>query len=50
MTTSIFNKKLNRIDHTIPLFSPRSTYNLIRQNDENLLSDLTLNFDPFTIK
>lgn len=30
--SSIFNKKLNRIDHTLPLFSPRSTYNLIRQN------------------
>ena len=42
-------KKLNKLDHTVPIYSPRTTYKLVLQNDENLLADLTLNFDPFTI-
>lgn len=42
-------KKLTKLDHTIPIYSPRTTYKNIRHNDENLLADLTLNFDPFTI-
>ncbi|KAL4503262.1 hypothetical protein ABPG72_000868 [Tetrahymena utriculariae] len=46
---SILSKKLNKLDHTIPIYSPRTTYKNIRQNDEHLLADLTLNFDPFTI-
>ena len=43
------NKKLNKLDHTIPIYSPRTSYKNIRLNDDNLLADLTLNFDPFTI-
>lgn len=43
------SKKLNKLDHTVPIYSPRTTYKFILQNDENLLADLTLNFDPFTI-
>lgn len=39
-------KKLNKLDHTIPIYSPRTTLKNIKLNDENLLSDLTLNFDP----
>jgi hypothetical protein len=46
---SILSKKLNKLDHTIPIYSPRTTYKNIRSNDEHLLADLTLNFDPFTI-
>lgn len=42
-------KKLSKLDHVVPLYSPRTTYKQILQNDENLLADLTLNFDPFTI-
>jgi len=33
----------------VPIYSPRTAYSNIRQNDDLLLSDLTLNFDPFTI-
>lgn len=32
------------------LFSPRTSYSLEVQNQENLFNDLTLNFDPITIK
>lgn len=49
MSNSQNLKKLNKLDHTIPIYSPRTTYKNIRQNDDNLLADLTLNFDPFTI-
>ncbi|CAD8133059.1 unnamed protein product [Paramecium octaurelia] len=47
MTTQI--KKLSKLDHTVPIYSPRSTYKQILHTDETLLADLTLNFDPFTI-
>ena len=43
------NKRLNKLDHTIPIYSPRTTYKNVRANDDALLADLTLNFDPFTI-
>ncbi len=39
----------NRLELTSPIYSPRSSYNNILKNDQQLLSDLTLNFDPFTI-
>lgn len=35
---------------SLPIYTPRTSFNLIRENDEYLLNDLTLNFDPFTIK
>ncbi|CAD8044697.1 unnamed protein product [Paramecium primaurelia] len=47
MTTQI--KKLSKLDHTVPIYSPRTTYKQILHTDETLLADLTLNFDPFTI-
>ena len=57
-------KQGGSIDVNVPIYSPRTAYNGIRQNgtlyphfyilftilDETLLADLTLNFDPFTIK
>lgn len=42
-------KKFKGNEYAIPIYTPRTTYNFIRQNDELLLNDLTLNFDPFTI-
>lgn len=32
-----------------PIYSPRTAYNQIRVSDEDLLADMTLNFDRFTI-
>jgi len=46
---SIGSKKFKGDEYAIPIYTPRSTYNSIRANDEMLLNDLTLNFDPFTI-
>jgi hypothetical protein len=43
------SKLINRLDLTCPIYSPRTTYNSILKSDQNLLADLTLNFDPFTI-
>lgn len=43
-------KKFKGNEFAIPIYTPRSAYNFIRQNDELLLNDLTLNFDPLTIK
>ena len=43
-------KKFKGNEYAIPIYTPRTTYNFIRQNDELLLNDLTLNFDPFTIR
>lgn len=34
---------------TIPIYTPRTAYSLIREMDEILLNDLAINFDPFTI-
>ena len=42
-------KKFKGNEYAIPIYTPRTTYNFIRQNDELLLNDLTMNFDPFTI-
>lgn len=48
-STSKTVKKFKGNEFAIPIYTPRSAYNFIRQNDELLLNDLTLNFDPFTI-
>ena len=37
-------------DYSIPIYTPRTSFHLILQNDLDLLNDLTLNFDPFTIQ
>jgi hypothetical protein len=41
--------KINKNSKVQPIYSPRTTYKLIQDNDKKLLADLTLNFDKFTI-
>ena len=43
------SKLVSKVELSSPIYSPRTTYNKILKNDQHLLSDLTLNFDPFTI-
>ena len=37
-------------DYSIPIYTPRTSFHIILENDLDLLNDLTLNFDPFTIQ
>ena len=32
-----------------PIYSPRTTYKRIKEQDERMISDMTLNFDKLTI-
>ncbi len=43
-------KRTNRLfNDYIPIYSPRTTYSKIKQNDQKMISDMTLNFDNIII-
>lgn len=33
-----------------PIYSPRTSYKLIKSRDDKMIADMTLNFDKLTIK
>lgn len=41
--------KFQRSEKLLPIYSPRTAYKKILESDDRLLSDITLNFDKFTI-
>ena len=42
-------KKTKNLLDIVPIYSPRTTCNQIKINDEKMISDITLNFDKTTI-
>lgn len=43
-------EKILSLEETIPIYTPRTSFHFLLLQDEQLLNDLTLNFDPFTIQ
>jgi hypothetical protein len=42
-------KKAKNLLDIVPIYSPRTTFNHIKNNDEKMISDITLNFDKTAI-
>jgi hypothetical protein len=45
----VMNRKNKNLLDIIPLYSPRTTCNRMKINDERMIADITLNFDKITI-
>jgi hypothetical protein len=43
------NRKNKNLLDIIPLYSPRTTCNRMKLNDDRMIADMTLNFDKITI-
>ena len=41
---------MGKISKKVPIYSPRTAYYKIRDNDEKLLQDLLIRLDPFTVQ
>jgi len=43
------NYRNRNVMDILPIYSPRSSYKKIKNNDDKMIADMTLNFDKLTI-